>query len=82
MNFNLTFKQIISHADDLKHAGVRVRGLQKRMLEHEWKDKNIASHHSYYIVLYVFVTLMRLYNEFCLILYIRSKRHRRRWWAH
>jgi len=52
------------------------------MLEHEWKDKNMASHLGNSIVMYVCVTLMRLYTVFCLILYIISKRPRRRWWAH
>ena len=61
LKLNLNFQHTVSHADDLRYAGVRVEELEKRVLEHEWREKHSVLHHGYSIALYVFVTLICLY---------------------
>ena len=40
MNLNLNFRETISHDDDLSYAGIKVRDLEKHVLEHEWREKH------------------------------------------
>jgi hypothetical protein len=35
LNLNLNFQQTVSHADDLRYAGINIRDLEKHILEHE-----------------------------------------------
>jgi len=58
LNLNLNFRQTVSHADDLKYAGIKIKDLEKHVLEHEWREKHSVLHHGYSIVLYVFVSIV------------------------
>jgi hypothetical protein len=51
MNLNLNFRETISHADDLRYAGIKVRDLERQVLEHEWREKQSVNHHGYSNVL-------------------------------
>jgi hypothetical protein len=73
LRLNLNFQQTISHADDLKYAGIKVTELEKHILEHEWKEKHSVLHHGYSIVLYIFIVLVCLYIAVRLILCLKSK---------
>lgn len=73
INLNLNFRQTVSHADDLRYAGIKVRDLEKHVLEHEWREKHLTSHHGYSIVLYTLITLVVLYVIIRLILCLYSK---------
>ena len=68
LDLNLYFQQTVSHADDLRHAGNKLRDLEKCILEHEWKEKHSVLHHGYSIVLYIFVVMVGLYIVVRLIL--------------
>jgi hypothetical protein len=37
LSLNLNFKQTVSHADDLKYAGIKIKQLEKHISEQEWK---------------------------------------------
>jgi len=73
LKLNLNFQHIVSHADDLRYAGVKVGELEKRVLEHEWREKHSVLHHGYSIALYVFVTLICLYIAIRIILCCKAK---------
>ena len=47
--------------------------LEKRVLEHEWREKHSVLHHGYSIALYVFVTLICLYTVIRIILCCKAK---------
>jgi hypothetical protein len=47
MNLNLNFRETISHADDLRYAGIKVRDLERHVLGHEWREKHSVIHHGY-----------------------------------
>ena len=49
LSLNLNFKQTISHADDLKYAGIKIKELEKHISEKEWRGKHSISHHGYCI---------------------------------
>lgn len=47
LNFDLNFRETVSHADDLKYVGVKIKDLEKHIQEHEWKEKHSIIHHGY-----------------------------------
>jgi hypothetical protein len=47
--------------------------LEKRVLEHEWREKHSVLHHGYSIALYVFVTLISLYTAMRIIICCKAK---------
>jgi hypothetical protein len=51
----------MSHADNLKYVGVKVKDLEKHIQEHEWRSKHFTIHHGYSVALYVIVGLFCLY---------------------
>jgi hypothetical protein len=51
----------VSHADDLKYVGVKVKDLEKHIQEHEWRNRHAIVHHGYSIAVYVLVSLFCLY---------------------
>jgi hypothetical protein len=73
LNLDLNFRETVSHTDDLKYAGVRIKDLEKHSQEHEWKEKHSFVHHGYSIVLYVIVSLLILYVVFRLVRYVWTK---------
>jgi hypothetical protein len=73
LNLNLNFRQTVSHADDLRYAGVKIRDLEKHILEHEWREKHSIMHHGYSIALYIFVVIVCLYVVVHLMLCLKSK---------
>jgi hypothetical protein len=79
LNLNLNFRQIISHTDDLKYAGIKVRDLEKHILEHEWKEKHSVLYHGYSTIVYIIVVLVCIYIVVRLIMCMKSKRFCRRW---
>jgi hypothetical protein len=70
---NLSFRQTVSHAEELRYAGIKVKELEKHVLEHEWREKHSAQHHGYSIVLYIVISIVILYVIVRLILCMRSK---------
>jgi hypothetical protein len=64
LKLDLSFRETVSHADDLKYAGVKIKDLEKHIQEHEWKTKHSVIHHGYSIVLYVVVSLFGLYAAY------------------
>lgn len=40
LHLNLNFQETISHADDLRYAGVKIREMEEHILEHEWQEKH------------------------------------------
>jgi len=73
LKLNLNFRQTVSHANDLRYAGVKVRELERHTLEHEWQEKHSVLHQGYSIVLYIFVVLVCLYIAIRLILCLKTK---------
>ena len=61
LKLDLNFRETISHADDLKYVGVKVKDLEKHIQEQEWRSRHFTIHHGYSIVLYVIVGLFCLY---------------------
>jgi hypothetical protein len=49
LKLDLNFCETVSHADDLKYAGVRVKDLEGHIQEHEWREKCLTVHHGYSI---------------------------------
>jgi hypothetical protein len=43
LNLDLNFRETVSHANDLKYAGVKVRDLEKHIQEHEWRENTQLS---------------------------------------
>jgi hypothetical protein len=60
LKLNLNFRETVSHADDLKYVGIKVKDLEKHIQE-EWRNKHSAIHHGYSIALYVVISLFCLY---------------------
>ena len=73
VNLNLNFRQTVSHADDLRYAGIKVRDLEKHVIEHEWREKHSVVHHGYSIILYILIVLVCLYIVVRVILCLRAK---------
>ena len=73
LTLNLNFRQTVSHAEDLKYAGIKVKDLERHVLEHEWREKHSTQHHGYSIVLYIVVSMVFLYILVRLVLCIKSK---------
>jgi hypothetical protein len=73
VNWNLNFRQTVSHADDLRYAGIKVRDLEKHVLEHEWREKHSVAHHGYSSILYILNVLVCLYIVLRVILCLRAK---------
>jgi len=42
LKLHLNIRQTVSHVDDLRYAGIRVRDLEMHILEHEWKEKTYS----------------------------------------
>jgi len=49
LNLDLNFRETISHADDLRYAGIKVKDLERHVLEHEWRKKHATIHYGYSI---------------------------------
>jgi hypothetical protein len=73
INLNLNFRQTVSHANDLRYAGIKVRDLEKHKLEHELREKHSVLHHGYSTVLYILIVLVYLYIAIRLILCLKFK---------
>jgi hypothetical protein len=73
LNLKLGFRQTVSHAEDLRYAGVKIRDFEKHILEHDWREKHSVLHHGYSIILYIFVVIVCLYVVVRLILCLKSK---------
>ena len=58
LKLNLNFRVTISHADDLRYAGIKVKDLERHVLEHEWREKHSKINHGYSIGLYVIIGLL------------------------
>jgi hypothetical protein len=67
LNLDLNFRETVSHADELKYAGVRIRDFESHIQEHEWREKHLTVHHGYSIVVCVIVSLLCLYVAFRLL---------------
>ena len=67
LKLDLYFREIVSHADDLKYVRVKVKGLEKHIQEHEWRSRHFTIHHGYSVVLYVTVCLFCLYIAYRVI---------------
>ena len=67
LNIDLNFRETISHADDLRYTGVKVRDLERHGLEHKWKEKHSIIRHGYSIVLYKIIGLLCFYVAFLLV---------------
>jgi hypothetical protein len=48
---HLNFQQIVYHASDITYEGIKIRDLEKHILEHGWKEKRSVLHYGYFIVL-------------------------------
>jgi len=42
LNLDLNFREIISHADDLRYAGIKGKDLERHVLEHEWRNTPLS----------------------------------------
>ena len=73
INLNLNFRQTVSHADDLSYVGIKVRDIEKDILEHEWSDKHSVLHRGYSTVLYILIVPVVLYIVIRLILCSKAK---------
>ena len=56
-----------------RYAGIKVRDLEKHVLEHEWEEKHLALHHGYSTVFYILLALVVLCIVIRLILCLKSK---------
>ena len=74
LNLDLNFRETVSHADDLKYVGVKIKDLEKHIQEHEWKEKHSIIYHGYSIGLYVIVGLFCLYVAYRVLRCMLSKR--------
>jgi hypothetical protein len=61
LNLDHNFRETVSHADDLKYVGVKVKDLEEHIQQHEWSNTHSIIHHGYSIALYVIVSLFCLY---------------------
>jgi hypothetical protein len=64
LNLDLSFRETVSHADDLKYVGVKIKDLEKHIQEHDWRSKHSVTHHGYSILLYVVGSLFCLYAAY------------------
>jgi hypothetical protein len=58
---NTSFKQVVSHLDDLKIASHRISDVENMIREQEWKRIHTASHTTYSAFVYVCLVLIGLY---------------------
>jgi hypothetical protein len=72
LNLDLNFRETVSHADDLKYVGVKIKDLEKHIQEHEWKEKHSVIRHGYSIALYVIVSLFCLYAAYSVKMYVNQ----------
>jgi hypothetical protein len=72
MHLDMTFKQIVSHLDDLKYASHRVSELEKEVQEQEWKNNHLSSHVSYSVMVYIILVMITLYVLYKLFKYLRG----------
>ena len=61
LELDLNFRETVSHADDLKYVGVKVKDLEKHIQEHEWRNKHSTVYHGYSVAVYVIISLFCLY---------------------
>ena len=61
LSMDLNFRETVSHADDLKYVGVKIKDIEKHIQEHEWRNKHATTHHGYSIVVYVIVSVLCLF---------------------
>jgi hypothetical protein len=73
LQLDLNFRETVSHADDLKHVGVKVKDLEKNIQEHEWRNKHSTIYHGYSVALYVIVSLFCLYVVYRVLRYMLTK---------
>jgi hypothetical protein len=67
LKLDLNFWETVTHADDLKYMGVKVKDLERHIREHEWRSKHFTIHHGYSVALYVIVSLFCLYIVYMVI---------------
>jgi len=73
LQLDLNFRETVSHADDLKYVGVKVKDLEKNIHEHEWRNKHSTIHHSYSVALYVIISLFCFYVVYRVLRYMVTK---------
>ena len=57
----------------MRYAGIKVKDLERHVLEHEWKEKHSTTHYGYSIGLYVIIGLLCFYIVFRLIRCMKSR---------
>jgi hypothetical protein len=67
LSLNLNFRETISHADNLRYAGIKVKDHERHVLEHEWREKHSIINHGYSIGFYVIIGLLCFYIVFRLV---------------
>jgi hypothetical protein len=73
LHLNLNLRQNVSHADEMKYAGVKIRDLEKQVLDHEWQERQAAVHYGHSIVVYIVVGLFSLYIVIRLVLCMKAR---------
>ena len=61
LSMDLNFRGTVSHTDDLKYVGIKIKDLEKHIQEHEWRNKHSVTQHGYSVAVYVIVSLFCLY---------------------
>ena len=61
LSMDLNFRGTVSHTDDLKYVGIKIKDLEKHIQEHEWRNKHSITQHGYSVAVYVIVSLFCLY---------------------
>jgi hypothetical protein len=61
-SINLNFKHIVSHLDDLKHAGYKISKLENEIREQEWKNHQIIKHSAYSAIVYILLSIVVIYT--------------------
>jgi len=61
LNLNTSFKQIVSHLDDLKIASHRISDVETMIREQEWKRRHTFSHNTYSALVCICLLLIGLY---------------------
>jgi len=61
VSFNTSFKNIVSHLDNLKTASHRISDVENMIREQEWKSLHTSSHNTYSALVYICIILIGLY---------------------
>ena len=65
LSITLNFKQTVSHVDDLKYGGIKIKELEKHISEQEWREKYSILYHGLSILLYIFIVIVP-----CMLLFV------------